>query len=391
MKHLLSSLCLGATLCVSNAYAATSSADTASSTSTSGPAAFVYVTSNPSGGANEINVCAASASGTLQTSPGSPFREDVASMAVNGRYLFAATRQGIGVDTFSIEWDGALLWLASKNTVLHNPSDCGDTGPIFLDHTGSTLYNLQYRNDCSNNTYQSLSVYKPSGTLSLLGTAGEDAWLISPASFLANNIYAYSADCLGNLYWEVNGYKRSSNGLLRLLDVNVHLPAPRSGDFWCPALTAADTTNHVALTLQGVNQDFNPDGAPRLVSMTADAAGNLSTGNTLANMPATQVGAVADLKMSPTGRLLAVAGANGLQVFHFNGGAPITHDTGLLTTAPISQIFWDKEDHLYAISRTANKLFVFTVTPTTVQQAVGSPHTVEHPVNLIVQPRTPVE
>jgi hypothetical protein len=91
--------------------------------------------------------------------------------------------------------------------------------------------------------------------------------------------------------------------------------------------------------------------------------------------------------MSPTGKYLAVAGA-GLQVFHFNGANPITKFTGLLTTDTIDKVYWDNASHLYAISRTAGKLYVFTVTATTVTQAPGSPHKITAPDSLIVLPRT---
>jgi hypothetical protein len=390
MNHLLS-LCLGATLCVSTASAATPSPqeDTASSTSAAVPVAFIYVSSSPNGGANQIDGFAAASNGTLKPIPGTPFREDVASLAVNGRYLFAATRNGISIDSFSIEPDGALLWLASKNTLAGNPGDCGDTGQIFLDHSGASLYDVQLRNDCSNNTYKSFAVEKPSGELRTLGTSGEDAWLYSAASFLGNNLHAYSAGCVQNLYWEVNGYKRGSSGLLQNIPIKVGLPAPKAGDFWCPALTSADPANHVAITLQAVDQQsFNPDGAPRLVSFSADAAGNLTTTNTLATMPASEVGVIRDIDMAPGGKLLAVGGSAGLQVFHFNGSAPLTRDSGRLTTAPIDQFFWDNDNHLYAISKAANKLFVFRVTPTGVAAVAGSPYTVEHPQAIIVQPRT---
>jgi hypothetical protein len=92
--------------------------------------------------------------------------------------------------------------------------------------------------------------------------------------------------------------------------------------------------------------------------------------------------------MSPGGKLLAVGGTAGLQVFHFNGGKPITHYTGLLTTKEVDQFFWDNDHHLYAISRSAGKLFVFTITPTSVRQAPGSPYTITNPSNIIVLPKT---
>ena len=91
------------------------------------------------------------------------------------------------------------------------------------------------------------------------------------------------------------------------------------------------------------------------------------------------------MKMSPSGQLLAIAGLEGLQVFHFNGANPVTHYTGLLTTDPIVQMFWDNSNHLYAIS-SDNKLYVGTVTPTKLAMAPGSPYSIEGPQSLIVQP-----
>ncbi|MFL6427985.1 MAG: hypothetical protein ACJ71S_07060 [Acidobacteriaceae bacterium] len=354
----------------------------------SAPVAYIYVSSNPNGSStNEIQAFAATANGKLTRVTGSPFRDDVTSMAVNGKRLFASTRNGIYVAAFTIEADGALRWNASTDIVKYNQSDCGDSGPLFLDHTGSTLYDLELRSDCSNNSYQSLSINQSTGHLSNLGATIGDAWLSFPATFIGNNVYAYTAACLGNSYWEIRGFKRSSNGKLSDINLDAPTPEPKAGDFWCPSQTAADRTNHLAITLQAVNQDFNPDGSPQLATYTADSAGNLSTKSTVANMPQTSVGTVADLKMAPSGKLLAVGGTAGLQVFHFNGTSPITHDTGLLTKNAIDQFFWDNANHLYAISKTAGKLYVFTATPTSASQAAGSPYTISHPQKIIVQPK----
>jgi hypothetical protein len=107
-------------------------------------------------------------------------------------------------------------------------------------------------------------------------------------------------------------------------------------------------------------------------------------------MPNTLVTSVQDLKISPNGRLLAVAGQGGLQVFHFNGANPPTAYTPLLTTDTITQMFWDNDNHLYAISQTANTLHVYTVTPTAYSEAAGSPHAISQPQYVAVQARTPV-
>ena len=104
-------------------------------------------------------------------------------------------------------------------------------------------------------------------------------------------------------------------------------------------------------------------------------------------MPRTANQSVSDLAVSPSGKLLAVGGSNGLQVFHFNGGDPITHYTGLLVQGAIGQIAWDNHNHLYAISSKSSKLFVFTATPTSHHQAPGSPYAITNPWGIAVLPR----
>lgn len=354
------------------------------------PVAFVYVSSNPDNSStNEISAYAASADGRLTPVTGSPFADDVTGMAVNGKYLFGSTRNGIYVAAFRIESDGALRWSRSTDIVQFNPNDCGASGPLFLDRTGATVYDTEFQSDCSNNSYRSLGINRSTGHLRNLGSSGPDEWLYLPATFIGNNAYAYSAGCLANMYWEINGYRRSSSGALSAINISAPTPTPKQGDFWCPSQTAADPANHLAITLQAVDQNFNPDGPARLAAYTADSAGNLRTASTLQNMPRTAVGAVTDLRMAPQGTLLAVAGTSGLQVFHFNGSHPITPGTGLLTKDPIDHAFWDNAHHLYAISQNAGKLYVFTVKPTGATPAPGSPYTIGHPQNLAVQPSTP--
>ena len=104
-------------------------------------------------------------------------------------------------------------------------------------------------------------------------------------------------------------------------------------------------------------------------------------------MPKTAIPVITDIAMSPSGKLLAVSGLNGLQVFHFNGSKPITHYTALLTKDEVDQIYWDNDDHLYATSQPGGKLFVYTVTPTSVSQAPGSPHKITKPQNIVVLSR----
>lgn len=349
--------------------------------------AYVYVSNNPANSStNQITAYKVSSTGKLTAVSGSPFRDDVTSMAVNGKYLFASTRSGIYIAAFRIESGGALHWTKSTDIVRFNHNDCGDSGPLFLDRSGTTLYDMEYRSDCSNNSYHSFRINATTGQLSHIGGTFGDAWLYLPAAFTGNNVHAYTAGCIGDFYWEISGYKRGANGVLTSMSSKTRLPAAKAGDFYCPSQTATDPANHVAITLQPVNQDFNPDGSALLATFTADAAGNLTTASTLQNMPQAAVGSVTNLSMSPSGKLLAVAGSKGVQIFHFNGAKPITRGTGLIATPQIDQLAWDNSNHLYAVSQSAGKLYVFTVTPTSASQAAGSPHTIQGAINLAVQP-----
>ena len=304
--------CLIAALCTSAAIAET-------------PVAYVYVSNNPNNSStNELHAYTASADGKLTPIFGSPFADDLTSMAVNGKYLFGSNRNGIYVAAFAIASNGAPRWTRSTDIVQFNSRRCGSPGPLFLDHSGATLYDLEFSSDCANNSYQSLAVNKTTGSC---GTWAATLTIVArPSGEL------HWEQCLrifrrmsGDLYWEINGYKRGSTGALSRITITTPTPTPRSGDFCCPSQTAADPVNHVAITLQPVNnQEFTPDGPAKLATYTADNAGNLHTASTLANMPSAAVGTVTDLKMAPGGKLLAVAGSAGLQVFHFNGANPIS-------------------------------------------------------------------
>jgi hypothetical protein len=354
---------------------------------TSSPVAFVYV-SSAVGGGYEISAFAAASNGKLTPVSGSPFPADVQNMAVNGKYLFGTN--GIDIDSFSIAPDGSLTEVASINAQQFNNPVGGGPGALFLDHTGVTLYDEDiYGNNGANNTYQFFDVEKATGQLNYLGmTSAASTQFWEPLSFTGNNVYAYGSNCY-HFDADIFGFERKSDGTLAELNINPEIPAARGGSFYCPYLATADPTNHVAISLQPLNANsWQPDGPPQLATYAADASGNLTTKSTYTNMPTSAVNGVLDIEMAPSGKLLAVGGTAGLQVFHFNGSDPITHYTGLLTTEEICQFFWDNDNHLYAISAKSGKLFVFTVTPTSVSQAPGSPYTISQPANIIVLPKT---
>jgi hypothetical protein len=151
---------------------------------------------------------------------------------------------------------------------------------------------------------------------------------------------------------------------------------------YVPFYVTADPTNHLA-AIVAYNYDLESYDPAQLASYTVDGQGNLSTTSTATNMPYPNVNPRI-LNMSPSGKLLAVAGSSGLQVLHFNGATPITPSSGVLTKAPIDQIHWDNANHLYALSDSTGKLYVYTVTPTSITPASGSPYSITRPNALVV-------
>ncbi len=354
------------------------------------PVAFVYISSSPSSNTYEINAYAASSNGKLTTVPDSPFPTEVSSLASSSKYLFGTN--GVEIDSFSIANDGAIAQVSSINAQQLNQGDCGGPFDMFLDRTGSTLYDMDYiGNICANNPYQSFSVGGDSGELTYIGVtnAASPAFATS-LSFLANNKYAYGSSCLFMVGPLIYGFQRAADDSLSQLNINPAMPVAPAGDYYCPGGSAApDTANHLAFVVAPMNgNNQQPTGGPsQLAVYTADGSGNLTTSSTYKNMPATAVTGVYDYAASPSGKYLAVGGTNGVQIFHFNAANPPTRFTGLLPTGAISQLAWDNAGHIYAINTAGGELYVFTVGSEKVTQAPGSPYSITNPQNIAIAPR----
>jgi hypothetical protein len=358
--------------------------------------AYVYVSSQLSSSSHQIDAYAANSDGRLTLVPGSPFAENVSTLAANSKYLFGA--DGTFIYTYSIASNGALTEASSIDAQQYNdPNGTGGPYYLFLDHTGATLYDVDiYGNNAANNDFQFFDIDKSGGALTYFGASDATIQYWTPLRFIGNNKYAYGADWV-HLNNDIYGYQRDSNGALTHLNINPTIPSnPPSAtnipSFYVSYLAEADPTNNVAISLTPVNiNTWQIDGPPQIAVYTADTSGNLTTHSTYENMPISAVGYVQDMAMSPSGKILAVGGNLGLQLFHFNGSDPATKFTGLLITNPVSsddQMFWDNANHLFVISSSTNSLHVFTITPTSVKQAPGSPYTITNPVNLAVLPRS---
>lgn len=358
--------------------------------------AYIYVANTPTPSktgpnVNQITAYAADGNGKLAAVPGSPFNENVGYMVVNGLYLMAAANTQTTINAYNIHSNGSLTFANQTNYAQDNYNNCGAAGSLFFDHSGQSLYVQEYGIDCSNSGTASYSVDKATGLLKYVGNTitGSEYDDLNSAYFTGNNVYAYAAGPSGCYIYSVDGFQRDGNGLLSAFDDGApnYLSGPPGGfRIFAPLLAAADTTNHVAIA----EIPANPPGCvglpARLATYTADATGKLTTASTYANMPTTAIVNPYDLKMAPSGQLVAIAGQEGLQVFRMNGANPITTFTPLLTTDPINMMFWDNNDHLYAISQKANRLHVFTITNSAYHEAAGSPYTINSPDDIIVQP-----
>jgi hypothetical protein len=368
---------------LASAQAASSPTDS-SAQSSSSPAAFIYLVSGPPDGKNQIYGYAAASDGALSAIPGTPFSTAINDVVVNGKWLFAT--DGKNLDSFSIAANGSLKQV---DTLEVEPD--GGLIHLFLDHTGTSLYADYYT---TNNEELAYGIDNATGGLTYINNIMSGPGFGYVASFVGDNDYAYESSCY-HFNPEIFGIHRSSDGAITMLDPNQVYPTAPAGDFYCPYLAAADPTDHLAIAEQPLNGNWYPEGPYQLATYTVDSSGQLSTTSTYENMPTTEAGGakgndtsyLTDYWMSPTGQFLAVAGTSGLQVFHFNGANPITKYTGLLVSDTVNQVFWDNSNHLYAIGNTAGKLWVFTVTETSVTQAPGSPYSVTSPADMIVLPK----
>lgn len=350
--------------------------------------AYVYVVNAAGGNTNEISAFAADESGRLRPVPGSPFAEDVGYMVVNGSHLMAVA--GANINAYKIAENGALSYETSTD-YQQVRRGCGGANQLIFDHTGQALYVTEFNVDCANNGVTNWTIDNATGGIDYLGLTNTGNWNINAAYFMGNNRFAYTAFNDNCMYYSVNGFKRQENGILTEFTPIMNSPTPPLGvRRYIPYLGAPDKANHLAFAEYPANPPGCTADSVRLASYTANANGALTTSNSWTNMPTSEVRSIYDMKMAPSGKLLAVAGQEGLQVFHFSGAAPITRDTGLLTTDPINQMFWDNDNHLYAITgvfgNDADKLHVYTVTPTEYREAPGSPYTLDRPQYIIVQP-----
>jgi hypothetical protein len=405
VRSCIFTLCL-AVLSAGPAFTQASSSEAAPATTVSAAdVANVYV-----GTSNGVLLYHAASNGKLTLVSGSPF--SIAGSAVGSNRKYFVSLDPGNLYSYPVLSNGAIGPQAFQiNTQDYALGDnCLSTTGADFDHSGQKLYvqlagasNTFGTHYC--NLLQSFEIASNTGSFTFLGSTSnggftEPADPASPLATISNDAYAYDLAAIDlTCYRQREAFQRQSNGTLDSISFTDTQPVSEPG--WNYVLMrsteAQDPSSHlaaaVAMTTGGTCGPFQP---PQLVSYTVDNQGNVTSTNTWQNAPASQV-YDSVLSMSPSGKLLAVGGnnflfrgtsvnlgTNGLRVFHFNGANPITPYSKTLTTAPIDQIHWDETNHLYALSDETNKLYVYTVTPTSISEAPGSPYTISGANALVV-------
>jgi hypothetical protein len=408
-------VCLVALLCTAGAWAQSQDAQTdesVSENSASTPVAHVYV-----GNGTHILAFSAAANGKLTAVSGSPFNYNTSLMGANGHFLFGFEPGTVIIDSLSMASSGALKKVATTNTETYWPDpSCPmvtwNGQGLRIDHTGLDLYNAGIPGDFGcYSSFQSFKINDTSGKLTYLGETDGIFNGGPQMSILGNNDFAYSVVCeypYGNgATPEITAFQRLSSGELMTAKAGVAIPAAPTNEtdpngptpgYYCPINMATDPTNHAAITYFAVDENGVQYGPAVIATYTADAKGNLTTTSTYKNMATLPTGsdgsnttclACAALRMSPSGKLLAAGGSPGVVLYHFNAGSPATKYKTLLAGNSIGSIFWDNENHLYALgtnSKGASMLWVYTVTPTSTTEAPGSPYSIANAGSMIVQP-----
>jgi hypothetical protein len=397
MRHAVT--CIKLAIClalISAGPAFTQTTDDEATVKKTAPVAYVYVQTTPG-----VMVFSVAANGTLTPVLGSPFKVTGQMEDISGKFLI--TVGNTYLHTYPIESNGEIgKQISQTNTASYNgSSECGGTsgqGSV-LDHTGKYLYvQLNTLGTCA--AWQSYEV-DSNGYLDFIGwteyyekDSQNDVVASVVPTISSNDKFAYGVFlqgqftgdyyCLNNPFTgliycpSISAFVKGANGELEQNNNFTETDPVNEGMPWVPApfsLVQADSSGHLAAIM---SQDNSGVGwPPQLASYTIDpSTGGISSTNTYSNMPLVSPGYPFAMSMSPSGKLLAIGGyKGGLQIFHFNGAAPpTTFGKVLLPSDEIDQVKWDNHNHLYALNYLTARLFVYTVTPTSIMEAPGSPY-----------------
>lgn len=331
------------------------------------------------------------ADGELTRLPGYPNSSSFYGV-ISGKYLFTGDPDRMHLDTYLIGADGSFTKVQSivDQATVQCGSQCS-VGPDTTDRTGSSLYVVanSYNSGDRLANPETYSIDKSTGALTYVGQGGT-SWSIFKGGceltdFSGDDSFAYGA--CGNAYgppWIAAAGRTPDGSLGTGFYPSVNGPAAPPGIIYSEEAAGTDMENHLAAVLNSWTTNMDPiSGTPSLlVSYTINPDGSLTTTNAPADIPAVPT-ISGGWSLSPSGTLFAVGVPGGIQMFNFNGAAPMTTSGAMIPTDTPAKMQWDGENHLFVLS-TTQKLYVFTATGTSVVQTPGSPYSIPNAAVLYV-------
>jgi hypothetical protein len=370
--------CLVSVLTLTASTLAQSDAQAVTASTTPPTAAYVYIQTQ--GLQGPVYGFRASSTGTLSPIPGSPFKP--AGEIVGGTPTQFFTLGKTLLHSYGVAANGAIeSQLGQIPFFDYSGSDCPRSTSVaagaVLDHTGKYIYVLLgCGGDNLSAEYQTYLIHSDGafsfdGDASLPASWTEGGFAPGLPSILGNENFAYEDEMGIHAQSVLIGFRRTSAGTLQQMQFTERDPACCGGDYEVSGPDASPTGNY--LVFQFYPADTNP---PQFASYTVASNGDISSTNTSSNMPRSSL-TQPSTKFSPSGDLFVAYSGMTIEIYIFNGAAPLVLRQRLMAGQGIDQVAWDSSDHLYAISNSGDTVYVYTITPASVTQtssiSIGSP------------------
>jgi hypothetical protein len=335
----------------------------------------------------------ASSAGKLTAVVGSPFQVGT-QVGTNGKFFVGYAADDATLTSYAVAASGAIETskpVSSINTQLYSGAECGATiTSARFSHSGAQIYveldgaeGVGVEGACD--AFQTFAI-SSAGKLTFVGDTevpqdGDGSWGLMP-TFTGNSDFGYGFQFSGyddDCGPTLNLFQTGSQKMINYLSTYVYpaptLPPGAAGWVLAPVFTD-NPTDLVAMAMYTTNdldcEDNDIEFGPfQLASFTVNSAGELTTTNTAATMPALGEGAFpTSMTLNYAGTVLAVATGREVEFFHFNGAKPITKFTrvtaGGSDSGSITQVAFDSQNHLYVLNA-SGEMFVYAVTTKSVK------------------------
>jgi hypothetical protein len=351
----------------------TNSGGTGSSNS---PVSFAYVGTNGFS-AGMISGFAVNADGTASAI--ASVNGASSGLATNDHFLLGT--DGTNVVAYLIGSGGTLSQASTLNGVAHNDTPDGSAvATLSLDRTGTSLYAGEINFEGTDNGGVAHFEIASNGGITWIDNSGISSNFGSNLAFSQDNKYAYGHGCYF-LSFDVTGFSRSITGTLTGIQTNAQPPAAGENTDICPGPSSASSANSfLVAAMFPVGQQGAAD---LLVTYQIHADGSLSLATNSA--PNSGFKTINDVKVDPSGNYVAIATDTGVHVYSLSSAGALTPmGSSAAPNVTFNALQWDKSDHLFAVSNTANALYIFNNVNGALTQATGSPHAVSNPGTLAV-------